>query len=142
MSRWARCPTEDENGVPSDENRFQVKVGKTTLTWDGRLAERQHAGERAGGSGLGRAGTRDNVARGRISLSPALSRAMVGSLKVEGKDAFAKALRASPTRFAGPAYEGGGGTVRFATLRIRGRPPAHRGICRNLHVEDVHNRSI
>ena len=38
---------------------------------------------------------------------------MVGSLKVDGKDEFAKALKSSPTRFAGPAYHGGGGTISF-----------------------------
>jgi hypothetical protein len=30
---------------------------------------------------------------------------------VDGKDDFARALRASPTRFAGPAYQGGSGVV-------------------------------
>jgi hypothetical protein len=39
---------------------------------------------------------------------------MVGSLKVDGKDDFAKALKGSPTRFAGPAYRGGGGVVALA----------------------------
>ena len=48
-----------------------------------------------------------------MTLSPSFSRAMVGALKIEGKDALAKALKASPTRFAGPAYWGGGGSVAF-----------------------------
>ena len=109
-----KVPTEDENGVPSDENRFQFKVGKTTLTWDGRLVSDSMPVSAPVEAAWVATGTRGGVARGRISLSPALSRAMVGSLRVEGKDDLAKTLRASPTRFAGPAYEGGGGTVSLA----------------------------
>jgi hypothetical protein len=48
-----------------------------------------------------------------MTLAPSYSRAMAGALKVDGKDALAKALRASPTRFAGPAYLGGAGSVTF-----------------------------
>jgi hypothetical protein len=46
-------------------------------------------------------------------LSAEVARSMVGALKVEGKDDFAQALKASPTRFAGPAYQGGSGVVRL-----------------------------
>ena len=33
-----KVPAEDENGVASTDDRFQVKLGGTTITWDGRLA--------------------------------------------------------------------------------------------------------
>ncbi|HET9727611.1 MAG TPA: hypothetical protein VFP28_11895, partial [Gemmatimonadales bacterium] len=32
-----KVPAEDENGVPSSDDRFQVKLGGTVVTWDGRL---------------------------------------------------------------------------------------------------------
>jgi hypothetical protein len=38
---------------------------------------------------------------------------MVGFLRVEGKDDFAKAIMASPIRFVGPARIGGGGEFAF-----------------------------
>jgi len=38
---------------------------------------------------------------------------MVGSLRIEGKDAMARALQASPIRYVGPSYEGGEGQLRL-----------------------------
>ncbi|HUR94276.1 MAG TPA: hypothetical protein VMY76_06820 [Gemmatimonadales bacterium] len=108
-----KVPETDENGVPSTEDRFQVRLGKSLVTWDGHLA-----GDRLGLEGpvttaWVNSGPKKAVAEGRVTLRPRFSRAMVGSLKVEGKDALAKALRASPTRFAGPVYWGGTGKVEF-----------------------------
>ena len=109
--RVGKVPIVDEDGVPSSDDRFEVKVGKTLITWDGRLAsdtvrlKEPVTTEWAFGRG--------RAAKGGVTLSPVYSRSMVGALKVDGKDDFAKALRASPTRFAGPAYEGGGGVVRM-----------------------------
>jgi len=104
-------PIEDENGVPSSDERFQVKVGKTTVTWDGRLARDSSAAREPFRLAWVASSERGGVATGELVLSAVTERPMAGSLKVEGKDAFAKALRASPTRFAGPAYQGGEGSV-------------------------------
>jgi hypothetical protein len=49
----------------------------------------------------------------RLVLTPTWSRALVGSLRVEGKGDLAKLLKASPIRFVGPLYRGGGGELRF-----------------------------
>jgi hypothetical protein len=107
-------PVEDENGVPSSDERFQVKVGKTTITWDGRAARDSAALKEPVRRSWAVTSTRGGgIAIGEIVLSPGYQRAMAGSLKVDGKDDFAKALRASPTRFAGPAYVGGGGSISF-----------------------------
>jgi len=108
-----KVPTEDENGVPSTDDRFQVKLSGAVVTWDGHLA-----GDSAGvaepvESRWVRAGARGSMASGSLTLTPGQSQAMAGSLKVDGKNEFAKALRASPTRFAGPAYRGGEGKVTF-----------------------------
>ncbi len=104
-------PSEDENGVPSSDERFQIKVGRTIVTWDGPPVRESAAVQEPWRMSWAATGARRAVVSGEIVLSPVSSRAMSGSLKVEGKDAFAKALRASPTRFAGPAYRGGGGSI-------------------------------
>jgi hypothetical protein len=104
-------PAEDENGVPSSDERFQVQVGKTTITWDGPPARESAAVREPWRMSWAATGARGEVVSGEVVLSPVSSRPMVGSLKVDGKDVFAKALRASPTRFAGPAYRGGGGSI-------------------------------
>jgi hypothetical protein len=104
-------PSEDENGVPSSDERFQVKVGSTTITWDGPQARQSAAVREPWRMSWAATGVRSGVVSGEVALSPVSSRPMVGSLKVDGKDAFAKALRASPTRFAGPAFQGGAGSI-------------------------------
>lgn len=108
-----KVPEEDENGVPSSDDRFEVKLGKATVTWDGRLARDSVAVQAPLETAWTAMAARGALVKGRLTLSPATSRAMVGSLKVDGKDEFAKALKSSPTRFAGPAYHGGGGTISF-----------------------------
>jgi hypothetical protein len=108
-----KVPAEDENGVPSRDDRFQVKLRGTVLTWDGRLAGDSTAVKEPVQSSWAVTGTRGDVVTGALVLTPGYSHAMAGSLKVDGKNDFAKALRASPTRFAGPAYRGGDGKVRF-----------------------------
>ena len=37
-AKIGKVPEVDENGVPSGDDRFQVKVGKTLVTWDGHQA--------------------------------------------------------------------------------------------------------
>ena len=106
-------PTEDEYGVPSSDKRFQVKLGKTLITWDGPPAQATAPVREPWRLGWAATGDRRRMVSGEVVLSPVSSRPMVGALKVEGKDAFAKALRASPTRFAGPAYQGGEGSIVF-----------------------------
>ena len=104
-----KVPAFDAEGVPSTENRFEVRVGKTTITWDGHLTGDSVAVasplEVAWISATGKGGQ----VPGRIRLTPRYSRAMVGSIRVVGKDDLAQALKGSPTRFAGPAYLGGQG---------------------------------
>jgi hypothetical protein len=111
--RVGKVPEEDENGVPSSDDRFEVKLGKTTITWDGRLAGDSAVVRVPLETAWTATGARGALVKGRLTLSPTASRAMVGSLKVDGKDRFAKALKSSPTRFAGPAFHGGEGMVSF-----------------------------
>lgn len=108
-----KVPAVDEEGVPSKDDRFQIKIGKTTLTWDGRPARDSAAMKEAVDIAWAVSGNNGKTKVGKMQLQPPFSRPMVGSLKVDGKGDVAKALRASPTRFAGPVYLGGGGTVTF-----------------------------
>lgn len=108
-----KVPAEDENGVPSTEDRFQVKLGGTVVTWDGHLAGDSAAVAEPVQNTWVTVGSKSSVASGSLALTPTRSQPMAGSLKVDGKNEFAKALRASPTRFAGPAYRGGNGKLTF-----------------------------
>jgi hypothetical protein len=108
-----KVPAEDENGVPSSDDRFQVKLSGTVITWDGRLAGDSSAVAEPVEQSWSVAGMRGGLATGSLALSPARSQPMAGSLKVDGKNDLAKALRASPTRFAGPSFRGGAGKVTF-----------------------------
>jgi hypothetical protein len=113
-AKVGKVPEVDEDGVPSSDDRFQMKVGKTLLTWDGhQVSDSALASgtvEIAWASAEGDAGK----GRGSLTLTPQWASPMVGSLKVEGKDHLAQALRTSPVRFVGPLYRGGGGEVRLA----------------------------
>jgi hypothetical protein len=113
QAKLGKVPEVDENGVPSSDDRFQVKVGKTLVTWDGRQVSdsAEATGSVAVSWAASAAGPRKG--RGSLSLTPRWASPMVGSLKVEGKDDLARALKASPVRFVGPLYRGGGGEVRL-----------------------------
>lgn len=108
-----KVPEEDQNGVPSSDDRVQVKVGKTLVTWDGRLVGDSVSVRAPMVTAWTSAVARGGVANGVLTLAPSYSGAMAGALKVEGKGALAKALKTSPTRFAGPAYWGGVGSITF-----------------------------
>jgi hypothetical protein len=100
----------DEPNVNGDD-RYQLKVGKTLLIWDGHPAADSAKVEESvsrtwvtGGSG----------AEGKVTLSAQWRRGLIGSLRIEGKDAFARALKGSPTRFVGPLFHGGEGELTFS----------------------------
>lgn len=93
--------------------RYEFKLGKALLTWDGRrvsdstratgpVTTEWHADSR-----------RHGPVAARLILTPQWTKAMVGVLRVEGEDAFADAIKASPIRFVGPAMVGGGGELAF-----------------------------
>lgn len=104
---------EDDPGAPPIGTRYQVKLGKTLLTWDGR---RVSDSTRISGP-LSTEWRADSRRRGpmtaRLVLHPEWSKAMAGSLRVEGEDDFAEAIKSSPIRFVGPALIGGNGELAF-----------------------------
>jgi hypothetical protein len=92
---------------------YRQTIGKTQLVWSGRTTGDSSRIERPIVEAWRVPGVRGVTWSAQLSLSPAWARGLVGSLRVEGKGDLAKALKASPIRFVGPFYRGGGGELRF-----------------------------
>jgi hypothetical protein len=101
--------------VPGSGNDlYQVKIGKTRLVWNGRpVGDSTRVEQPITESWLAK-GTSGTLWKVSTTLRPEWSRPLVGLLSVEGKDDLAKALKASPIRFVGPLYQGGGAELRFS----------------------------
>ena len=98
----------------SENELYDVRVGKTRLIWNGRAtgdSTRVEGPLRELWLSKGASGTMWRV---QTTVQAAWMRPLVGALTVEGKDDLAKALKASPTRFVGPLYFGGGAELRFS----------------------------
>jgi hypothetical protein len=102
----------EETGAPVGL-RYQFKLGKTTLTWDGSPVSDSTRANGPVSSEWRAESRRGSQVTARLTLTPEWTKAMAGSLRVEGKDVFAKAIKASPIRFVGPAMQGGGGELAF-----------------------------
>jgi hypothetical protein len=98
----------------SENDLYDVRVGKTRLIWNGRAAGDSTRVERPLRELWLARGASGTMWRIQTTLQPTWTRPLVGVLTVEGKDDLAKALKASPTRFVGPLYFGGGAELRFA----------------------------
>ncbi len=110
-AKLGKVPTVDENGVPNSDDRFQVKIGKTLVTWDGHPAADSSKVDGSVDIAWAASAATELAGKGSLTLTPQWASPMVGALKVEGKDDLAKALSASPVRFVGPRYHGGGGEI-------------------------------
>lgn len=98
----------------SDRHRYEIKIGKTVLSWDGKLEGRDStAASDPGQSSLIFQGTRSIRWTATVSSQPLWTRTLPGVFRVEGKDDLAVALRASPIRMFGPMYWGGAARVDF-----------------------------
>ncbi len=106
-------PNEDDAKAPPIGVRRTIRLNKTLLIWEGRQVDDS---TRAQGnlSVLWRADSkRRGAMTARLDLTPEWTKGMAGSLRVEGEDDFAEAVKASPIRFVGPAVMGGGGQLAF-----------------------------
>jgi hypothetical protein len=93
---------------------YSVKVGKTLLVWNGRAAGDSTRVTQPIAESWSLVGLRSlGIWQTELAFAPQWSRPLVGSFRVEGKGDLAKALKASPIRFVGPLYRGGGGRLRF-----------------------------
>jgi hypothetical protein len=101
-------PAQGENDL------YNVRIGKTRLIWNGRATGDSTRVERPLRELWLAKGASGTMWRIQTTLQPTWMRPLVGVLTVEGKDDLAKALKASPTRFVGPLYFGGGAELRFS----------------------------
>ena len=104
---------EDDASAPPIGTRYQLKVGKTLLTWEGRRISDSTQAKGLMSSEWRADSRRRGPMSARLTLSPEWTKAMAGSLRIEGDDDFAQAIKASPIRFVGPAVVGGGGELAF-----------------------------
>lgn len=102
-------PASDTSGT-----EYRQKIGKTQLVWSGRTAGDSSRISHPIVETWQAPGVRGVTWSAQLTLSPTWSRGLVGSLRVEGKGELAKALKASPIRFVGPFYRGGGAQLRFS----------------------------
>jgi len=103
----------EDGSAREGERRYQIRFGKTLLVWDGRGGEDTTRTPPAVTWHWQAPGPKQRWITGELTLKPATSAPMLGSLRVEGKDAMARALQASPIRYVGPSYEGGEGELRL-----------------------------
>jgi hypothetical protein len=98
----------------SENDLYDVRIGKTRLIWNGRAAGDSTRLERPLRELWLAKGASGTMWRIQTTLQPTWTRPLVGVLTVEGKDDLAKALKASPIRFVGPLYFGGAAELRFS----------------------------
>lgn len=114
LARVERDPApEDEEGRPSPNDRYTLRLGKSQITWEGRAAGDTVPPASPAGSEFVAPGRRGGWVNVSLSLAPRVAGGMIGALRVQGKGDLANAMRDSPTRFVGPGYLGGGASVRL-----------------------------
>ena len=96
------------------KEQLTLKVGKTSITWQGRLGSDSSAVVAPVEIAWRVAGTQGSEWTARARFGARAERAMIGALGVEGKGELARILGASPIRFAGPIQVGGDGEVAFS----------------------------
>jgi len=101
------------DSADSANDVYTIKLERTSLVWRGRPARDSARVEQPVQESWLVSGLRTGVMAGNFRYQPQWSRALVGSLTVEGKGDLAKALKASPIRFVGPLYRGGSAEIRF-----------------------------
>jgi hypothetical protein len=124
VSNWKGMRSADEQGLRlersrptvedlpnSTSRRISMKIGGTTLRWEGRDA----ADSTAVSAPLERRWLVKGADRRyrfvTMRLAPVSSRSLIGSLLVQGNGDLAKALRSSPIRHVGPGVRGGSGEL-------------------------------
>lgn len=100
------------------DTEIRVKLEKTQIVWVGHPTGDPRVGSTQAMS-FGYIGMRGSTWLISREVAPTETRLMVGALRVEGKDALAKALKSSPIRAVGPMESGG--TAEFIFHRQPGR---------------------
>jgi hypothetical protein len=106
-------PNEYDASAPPIGVRRTVKLQRTLLIWEGRQVDDSTKTDSTVTVVWRADSKRGAPMTARLALRPVWTKGMAGSLKVEGKDDFAQAVKASPIRFVGPALVGGEGELAF-----------------------------
>jgi hypothetical protein len=112
-SEVKNVPNEDDAAAPPIGVRRSIRLKKTTLTWEGRQVDDSTKSNGAVTVVWRADSKRRGPMTARLALTPEWTKGMAGSLRVEGDDDFADAVKASPVRFVGPAVVGGKGELAF-----------------------------
>jgi len=105
---------EDRGDMPDTpgDRFYHVRIKKADIHWVGHMAGSPVAGEARRWT-LMLKGTKNSSWLADVWIEPAETQFVVGSLRIEGKDDLAKALKGSPMRMQGPAFWGGDGGFDF-----------------------------
>jgi hypothetical protein len=120
VAEGAGVPLEEVESSVSDAAdtipaMYSTKVGNALLVWNGRPAGDSMRVTQPISESWSMLGLRSlGIWQTELEFTPQWSQPLVGSFRVEGKGDLAKALKASPIRFVGPLYRGGGATLRFS----------------------------
>ena len=110
--REAHASVIDSAGSATDV--YSMKLERTTVVWRGRSTGDSTRVDHAMEESWSVPGTRLGLWSVHFAFRPLSSRALAGSLTVEGKGDLAKAMKGSPIRFVGPLYRGGTAELRFS----------------------------
>lgn len=97
----------------STEDLYQVRIGRTVVTWEGHLAGDSASAAAPVEENWYTTSTRNSRIRATARFTPDSAQSVAGTLRIVGKDDLAKSLRASPIRMVGPMMWGGGGSIQF-----------------------------
>ncbi len=97
--------------TPGDQF-YEVRVKKADIHWTGHMAGTPAAAEPRRWTLMFK-GHRGSFWMANVRLQPGEQQFVVGSLRIQGDDDLAKALKGSPIRMQGPAFWSGSGTVAF-----------------------------
>ena len=101
--------------VPESINdRYEIRMGKTSISWEGQLRRDSTAVTTPLAAPLLYVGLRAIHFSASVTGQPAWSRNPAGVLQVTGKDDLAQAMQASPIRHFGPVFWGGNARVDFS----------------------------
>src|SRR5690606_906475 len=106
-------------GVEGEDEEWELSLDGLKLIWRGHLVGEPRVGTTQAMS-FGYAGRRDSQWLVAMRMTPDQEQGQVGSLRVEGKNSLAQALKSSPIRSMGPVSTGGELTLNFRRLVPQG----------------------
>jgi hypothetical protein len=103
------------SGIEGEEDQWELQLDGLRLAWSGHPSGEPRVGSTRTMS-FGYAGNRNSTWLVEFRAAPEGERNQVGSLRVEGRNPLATALKSSPIRTIGPLPSGGELTMMFRRL--------------------------